>query len=158
MSENFFPALAIDGGRLARLEEIQRDEVVPSVVFQRLCEGEKLKDIAVKWQVPVGRFVEWFQTVHPALYDRALKVRADEIAHEALAISDERNEDVGRDKLRVETRLKMAAKWDRDRYGDRTTLTIVPPEARTPEEMRRQIAELEAKLGIRTVDAEPAAA
>lgn len=120
--------LQTDPGPLARLEALKKDESAPNVIFQRLADGETLKEIAKEWQVPRGAFVLWFTTTFPELYDAALKVRADEIAHEALAISDEQalaiskqgtpyDPDVPRDKLRVDTRLKLASQWDRARYG-----------------------------------------
>lgn len=120
--------LAIDPGPLARLEAVKTDVNTPTVVFQRVAEGETLKKIAKAWQIPVGPFVEWFLVEHALLYDAALKVRADDLAHEALEVADEQCEvekengqkydpEVPRDKLRVETRLKLAAHWDRSRYG-----------------------------------------
>ena len=125
--------LAPDPGPIARFEAVKAVETTPSVVFQRLTDGESLREIARSWQVPVGRFTEWFSTEHAELYDAALKVRADTIAHEALAISDEQalahskqgipfDPDVSRDKLRVDTRLRLSGKWDRDRYGDKTDI------------------------------------
>lgn len=53
-------------------------------------------------------------------YDFALKVKAELIAHECLDIVDE---DTDKDavpgaKLRADTRLKLASKWNRDRYGE----------------------------------------
>lgn len=62
-------------------------------------------------------------------YEGALAAVADDLAHEALAIADEQAEvkkedgttydpDVARDKLRVDTRLRMASKWSRERYGE----------------------------------------
>lgn len=109
-----------------------RDGGAPAIIFQRLTadEPETLKEIAKAWGLPRGRFVEWFTTKHAGLYDAALKVRAAELADEALEIADEQKEAVGkngesydpevpRDKLRVETRLKLVAKLDRDRYGER---------------------------------------
>lgn len=114
------------------------DESAPGVVFQRVCDGETLRDIAKSWEIPVGKFVEWFSTQHAELYDAALKVRADELAHQAIAIADEQSEvvkengetydpDVPRDKLRVDTRLKLAAKWDRKRYGDDAGVALGSP-------------------------------
>ena len=114
---------------MARLEVVVSEASTPSVVFQRVAEGESLKEVAKSWQVPVGRFTEWFSNEHAELYDAALKVRADQLAHEALEISDEQqavekkdgsefDPDVPRDKLRVDTRLKLASKWDRARYGE----------------------------------------
>ena len=50
----------------------------------------------------------------------------DTIAVDALKIADDRKGDVPRDKLRVETRLKLLAKWDPKRYGDRQILAGDP--------------------------------
>ena len=68
-----------------------------------------------------------------ARYEAALKAIADDIAQEALAISDEQREvvrpdgskfdpDVLRDKLRVDTRMRIAEKWDRERYGQKSDI------------------------------------
>jgi len=103
---------------MARLEAVQAAENTPSVVFQRVSEGETLKDIARAWLIPVGRFTEWFTTEHAALYDAALRVRADQLAHEALERADGADEKtVAPAKLQVDTRLRLAEKWDRQRYG-----------------------------------------
>jgi len=118
-----------DPGPVARFEVVKAAAETVSVVFQRLADGETLGEIAKAWGVPRGRFTEWVMEHHGEMYDSALKVNADRIAHEALAISDEQQEvekkdgttydpDVGRDKLRVDTRLKLAGKWDRARYGE----------------------------------------
>jgi hypothetical protein len=117
-----------DPGPLARLEAVKADPNTALTVFHRVADGETLKSIAKSWEVPRGAFALWFTTEHAALYEAALKVRADELAHEALDISDEQAEvvkkdgttfdpDVARDKLRVDTRLKLAGVWDRARYG-----------------------------------------
>ena len=111
-------AAGSDPGPMARLEAVKADQSTPSVVFQRVCDGETLREIAKAWGLPKGRFVEWFTTEHSALYDRALQVRADELAHETLEIADGASpEDSAPRKLRVDTRLKLAEKWDRQRYG-----------------------------------------
>lgn len=120
--------LAVDPGPLARLDGVKADASAPGQIFQRLCERETLAKIAREWGLPKGRFVEWFTTEHQALYDAALKVVAADLAHEALEVADEQAEvvkengqtydpDVPRDKLRVETRLRLAANFDRARYG-----------------------------------------
>lgn len=104
---------------MARLEAVVAQETTPSVVFQRIADGETLRDVAKAWQVPVGRFTEWFSTQHSDLYDAALRVRADQLAHEALDRADGADaETVGPAKLQVDTRLKLAGKWDRARYGE----------------------------------------
>ncbi|MDP2619283.1 MAG: hypothetical protein Q8P46_03775, partial [Hyphomicrobiales bacterium] len=77
-----------DPGPMARLEVVKADAGAPSVIFQRLADGESLKEIAKQWAVPKGRFVEWFTTTHTDLYDAALKVRAADLALEAIDIAD----------------------------------------------------------------------
>ena len=108
-----------DSGPLARLETVVASPETVSVVFQRVSDGETLKGIAKAWGVPVGRFTEWVMTKHEVVYDAALRVRADQLAHETVAIADGADADtVGPAKLQVDTRLKLAGKWDRGRYGE----------------------------------------
>lgn len=52
---------------------------------------------------------------------RARESGHDHIALEALAIADDRSDDPASRRVRVETRLKLLAKWDPKRYGDTTT-------------------------------------
>lgn len=108
----------LDPGPMARLQEQQADPATPGIVFQRLCDGETLRDIAKAWKVPVGLFTQWFTEKHLTLFDAALKVRADQLANEALERADAADpETVGVAKLQADTRLKLAAQWDRARYG-----------------------------------------
>lgn len=71
---------------------------------------------------------------------RARRSQYDAMADECVAIADEEfetNEQVQRARLRVETRLKLLAKWDPARYGDRiledkevrVTVTVNDPTA-----------------------------
>jgi hypothetical protein len=113
--------VASDPGPMARFEELKADEGAPGEVFRLLTDGDKpltLNQIAKKWRVPKGRFVEWYTVEHADLYDSALKVLADELAHGALERADGATEgDVAPRKLQVDTRLKLIEKWDRARYG-----------------------------------------
>lgn len=104
---------------MARLDVVKADEAAPSVVFQRITEGETLAQIAAAWRVPKGRFVEWFTTRHEELYDAALKVRAADLAFDAMAAALAATpEDVAVRKLQAEVALKLAAKFDRARFGE----------------------------------------
>lgn len=107
---------------MARLAAVVAESDTPSVVFQRLTDAERpetLREIAKSWAIPAGRFIEWFTTTQAALYDAALKVRADQLANEALTEADGAGiEDVAPAKLRVTTRQWLASRWDRQRYGE----------------------------------------
>ena len=91
------------------------------VVVQRVAEGETLQQLAEVWTVPYGRLAKWVadDDGRRGQYEGALMLRADLEAQKAIEIADNESEDVARDKLRVETRLKLAGKWDRKRYGER---------------------------------------
>lgn len=65
-----------------------------------------------------------------ARYDEARRIATETMAYDCIAIADEQKEvvrpdgttfdpEVGRDKLRVETRLKLIAKWNAPGYGDK---------------------------------------
>lgn len=109
-------------GRLENFEAVRADKDFPSVVFQRLTaeEPETLREIAASLNLPRGKFVEWFTTEHAGLYDAALKCRADELVHDALVKADEASDrdTAAAAKVKVDTRLKVASKWDRAKYGD----------------------------------------
>jgi hypothetical protein len=122
-----------DPGPLGRLEYVIEQADTMAIVVQRLSGGETLKEIAKAWEVPYGRFAQWIveDRGRSEQYNGALKIWADSLAQECVAIADEQGEvskrdgtsydpDVPRDKLRIETRLKLAGKWDRSRYGEAT--------------------------------------
>lgn len=47
----------------------------------------------------------------------------DALAAQCLTIADDTTEDPGSRRVRVETRLKLLAKWDPKRYGDKLELS-----------------------------------
>ena len=86
------PCLDRDPGPSLRLEGVKAAANTADVVFARLTDvdrPETLSEIAKAWQVPVGRFVQWFTTEHEALYDAALKVLAAQDAVDVVRIADE---------------------------------------------------------------------
>lgn len=108
---------------MARLAAVKADENAPSVVFQRLCDGEELRDVAKSWRCPKGRFLEWFTTEHADLFDAAMKVRAADYAIEAMnAALAATPEDVAVRKLQADVALKLASKFDRARFGEQVRI------------------------------------
>ena len=126
------------------------DVDAPGEVFRLLTDPDgpmTLKELAKLWAVPRGRFVEWFTTEHAGLYDAALKVRADELAHGALEIADGCEKDFAPvAKLQVDTRLRLASRWDRARYGEQVqhNVAVEPFAAMLKRVSERKLAE---KLG-----------
>jgi hypothetical protein len=116
---------APDPGPMARLREVVADPQTMGVLVQRLSDGETLKSIAKGWQIPYGKLAEWLieDRERSERYNAALKIWADSLAQESVGIADDGGTEAGevqRDKLRIDTRLKLAGKWNRDRYGDAT--------------------------------------
>lgn len=113
-----------DDGPMARFEAAKVDPNLPSEVFARIAEGESLKQIAATWRLPKARFAEWYMTEHGKLYDAALKVAAADLAMQALDAADAGldKDDVPAARLAADVRLRLASKFDRDRYGDSVTV------------------------------------
>ncbi len=117
-------------GAMQRLELAINDPMTMDVIVQRVLDGESLKAIAKSWKLPVTRFIKWVSSDDGRLheYESALRIRADEAINEAIEISDQQHKavsesgkvfdpEVPRDKLRIDTRLKIAALWDKERFG-----------------------------------------
>lgn len=142
-----------------------KDDVnFPAEVFARLTDAESpatLPEIAKAKRIPRGEFVAWFTTQHRDKYDAALRVLTDQMAFDAIKIADaiegeDESARVAAAKLRVDTRLRTAARWDRERYGERepANVAVIVPLG----DLAREIRELESKLGIaapRVIDVAP---
>lgn len=117
---------ASDPGPLARLEAVKADPLTMSVVVQRITDAdapETLKDICRAWRVPYGKFCEWIldDRERAEKYSAALRFVAEAEAHAALAIADgvePERDAVAKAKLQIDTRMRLASKWARDRYGE----------------------------------------
>ncbi|SCX58937.1 hypothetical protein [Nitrosospira sp. Nsp1] len=122
---------------LQRLEMVKADPVTMSIVAQRVADGETLKEMALDWDVPHGLFQLWIgaSSDRMAVYESALRMRADAEIHNALKASrdefildkdgefilDENGAPIKKDvrwaRLQVATSLKVAEKWDSGRFG-----------------------------------------
>lgn len=102
-----------------RMQEALQDPGLIDQFCYRVAEGETPKEICDSWRLPYGLFSKWIaeDETRKARYETALELRADAIAHESIQIADAA-EDVAKAKLQVDTRTKMAGKWDRKRYGE----------------------------------------
>jgi hypothetical protein len=115
------------------------------IICERLSKGEPLAEICRSEGMPPVRTVShWKEQVPKFLADftRAREEGYDAIAAECLAIADATERDtimvgqgdnereaantewISRSKLRVETRLKLLAKWDPKRYGEKMTAEL----------------------------------
>lgn len=111
-------------------------------ICARLSKGEPLAQICRDEGMPSSNTVRDWCAKDESLaiaYARARDEGFDAIALDALHIADDNGQDtrytkdgaempdsewISRSKLRVETRLKLLAKWDPKRYGDRVTTEL----------------------------------
>lgn len=138
-------------------------------ICDRLSKGEPLAQICRDDWMPALRTVyDWMEVdaEFSAHFARARLSGFDIIAQDCITIADDgtndymaklaedgnesalayNSEHVQRSKLRVETRLKLLAKWDPKRYGERQQVDVndvTPP--RPIEEVRARLAALQAK-------------
>ena len=121
-------------GRQTTFNEKDAAEIVG-----RLSKGEPLTHICRDDWLPCDDTVRNWAEANPAFardIARAREAGFDEIAMDCLAIADDTSGDtksgpngeeqcnsewISRSRLRVETRLKLLAKWDPKRYGDKVT-------------------------------------
>lgn len=104
------------------LEKIANPDEMLNEMVQRMCgiEGqyEGLPAICRAWDVPYGRVMAWLMAdvERYAVYDRALAMQAKALVSETVTLADD-GEDTARDKLRIDTRFRMASFHDRSTYG-----------------------------------------
>lgn len=136
-------------------------------ICKRLSKGEPLAVICRDEHMPGLRTVSDWRAVNAdfaAAIAGAREDGFDQIAADCLAIADETAHDtiigesgerpntewITRSKLRIETRLKLLAKWDPKRYGDKMQHTgdgggPIETHALTDSELDAKIAALQAK-------------
>ena len=143
-------------GRPTKRTDEKIDRVISAV-----SRGTPLAVVCREFDFDVDIFGLWRKT--DADLERRYRIARDlgfdAIAAEALMIADSGDKDAGstqRDKLRVETRLKLLAKWDPKRYGDRIHNEVSGPDGGpietrnlTDEARSRRIEELLAKRAKR---------
>jgi len=127
------PAQPAPRGRPSSFSQEVADEIC-----ERLSQGEPLRQICRDDRMPAWQTVYGWKAAHEEFSKRIASAREagfDAIAEECLDIADEtafdtvstehgdraNTEWISRSKLRVETRLKLLAKWDPKRYGDKIT-------------------------------------
>lgn len=118
-------------GRISTFAQEVADDICA-----RLSKGEPLASICRDENMPAVRTVSDWKAAHEqfaADFARAREEGFDALAAECLDIADETSRDtlytesgdrpnsewITRSKLRIETRLKLLAKWDVKRYGDK---------------------------------------
>lgn len=134
------------------------DRSVAAEILDRVSEGEPLRAVLRSAPERFPGKTQWYAWLAEdealaARFRQAREEGADAIAEECLEIADDSSEDyrpgkdgpvfdsehVQRSKLRIDTRLKLLAKWFPQRYGESVTLR---GDASNPLEVRSRTHEL----------------
>lgn len=152
----------------AKLPHGRPSKFTPEVaqeICERLSKGEPLAQICRDEHMPATRTVAtWRENDEEfsASIARAREDGFDAIAQECLDIADDAKSDtvntehgerantewISRSKLRVETRLKLLAKWDPKRYGEKLAIggaeDLPPLKTMSDDELAAKIAAFQA--------------
>ncbi len=120
------------------------------VIVQRVAEGETLKELAKGWSVPYGKLAEWIteDAGRAEQYARASRLWMDALARETVAIADGLSgaeltkQEVTAARIKIDTRLRLASKLDRERYGDSASVKVDVKDDRLPLDRDRAVLEL----------------
>lgn len=109
--------------RVARFAAKITDEAATmDELMQRVSENESLAEVCTAWDIPFARMRAWIAASadREASYEAALRIKADGFVGEAVGIADNGELPVEDRKVRIATRFRAAAAYDRARFGDGT--------------------------------------
>lgn len=88
-------------------------------IVEAIAQGKQFRDMCAEFGWPKSMVWKWMAADpdRKAVFEGAYKARAHEYVDEVVGIADASDDA----KLKVETRLKVAAKFDRERFGDKKT-------------------------------------
>ena len=103
-----------------------RSAKLADIIIEELTAGKPLRQICREQGVGKSAVYDWLDEDAELLgrFARARERGGHEIADECLEIADDREEDPASRRVRVETRLKLLAKWNPKMYGDTSKLAL----------------------------------
>ncbi len=91
------------------------------IILNEISEGTPLRQICRENDIGKSTVYDWMKEDEDfaGRFARAREIGFDIIAENCLEIADDTEEDPASRRVRVDTRLKLLAKWDPKRYGDK---------------------------------------
>lgn len=112
-------------------DKAQKDLNTLDNITRRIANGDTLREICDSSKWPYDGVCKWIAETKGGAraYSEALSMWADTLAQETIGIADGiKNETVqakvSAAKVRIDTRLKIASRLNRDRYGEAPTVTV----------------------------------
>jgi hypothetical protein len=103
-----------------------RNKKLADLIIEQLTSGKPLRQICREQGIGQSAVYDWLDDDEELLgrFARARERGGHEIADECIEIADDKAEDPASRRVRVETRLKLLAKWNPKMYGERTQTAI----------------------------------
>jgi hypothetical protein len=103
-----------------------RNKKLADLIIEQLTSGKPLRQICREQGIGKSAVYDWLDDDEELLgrFARARERGGHEIADECIEIADDKAEDPASRRVRVETRLKLLAKWNPKMYGERTQTAI----------------------------------
>jgi len=128
------PVAADRVARFVEMTSVEREAATLDEMFQRMTsvpdgvvgvQPEGLPAICQAWGVPYGRVLTWLMgdANRYGVYERALAVASHALIAETVEIADNDSPATQRDRLRVDTRFRVARHHAPDKYGERVEVT-----------------------------------
>jgi len=103
-----------------------RSAKLADIIIEDLTSGKPLRQICREQGVGKSAVYDWLDD-DVELFGRFARARergGHEIADQCLEIADDREDDPASRRVRVETRLKLLAKWNPNQYGEQSKLAL----------------------------------
>jgi hypothetical protein len=103
-----------------------RNKKLADLIIEQLTSGKPLRQICREQGIGKSAVYDWLDDDEELLgrFARARERGGHEIADECIEIADDKAEDPASRRVRVETRLKLLAKWNPKMYGEKTQTAI----------------------------------
>jgi hypothetical protein len=107
-----------------------RSAQLADLIIEELTSGKPLRQICREQSVGKSAVYDWLDDDAEFLgrFTRARERGGHEIADQCIEIADDQEEDPASRRVRVETRLKLLAKWHPTRYGEQSKLALTGPD------------------------------
>jgi hypothetical protein len=103
-----------------------RNTKLADLIIEQLTSGKPLRQICREQGIGKSAVYDWLDDDAElnGRFARARERGGHEIADECIEIADDKAEDPASRRVRVETRLKLLAKWNPKMYGEKTQTAI----------------------------------
>jgi hypothetical protein len=114
--------VALTEESIARCKALIEKPDTLQVIFQRVSDGDNLMKLCREWEVPPGQLLMWLmdEPKRWELYLKSLEIHAHQLVAETVGIADGQG-DHNRDRLRIETRFRVAKYHAPGLYADKET-------------------------------------